>query len=135
MSTLDPGSREFFGRGNQTFTSPRALVSAELFKGQTAFRPKSFAIKGTAAFDLNYLRVGERNLVDIDVREGRTRRRQDFSLEEAFAEAKLADLSPQFDFVSLRAGIQPSPRRAGSSGRRRPCPLWRSSWAGTPSGP
>ncbi|PYQ15179.1 MAG: hypothetical protein DMF80_10130 [Acidobacteria bacterium] len=107
VSTLDPGSREFFGRGNQTFTSPRALVSAELFKGQTAFRPKSFAIKGTAAFDLNYLRVGERNLVDIDVREGRTRRRQDFSLEEAFAEAKLADLSPQFDFVSLRAGIQP----------------------------
>jgi hypothetical protein len=66
--------------------SPRALVSAELFKGQTAFRPKSFALKATAAFD---------------------RRRHDFSLEEAFGEAKLADLSPTFDFVSVRAGIQP----------------------------
>lgn len=107
VSTKDPGSLEFFGRGGQTFTSPRALVSAEIFKGQTAFRPKSFAIKATGAFDLNYLRVQENNNVNIDVREGTTRQRHDFSLEEGFAEAKLADLSPNFDFVSVRAGIQP----------------------------
>ena len=107
VSTKDPGSLEFFGRGGQTFTSPRALVSAELFKGQTAFRPKSFAIKATGAFDLNYLRVQESNNVDVDVREGTTRQRHDFSLEEGFAEAKLADPSPYFDFVSVRAGIQP----------------------------
>jgi hypothetical protein len=107
VSVKDPGSLEFFGRGGQTFTSPRALVSAEIFKGQTAFRPKSFAIKATGAFDLNYLRVQENNNVDVDVREATTRQRHDFSLEEAFAEAKLADLSPSFDFVSLRAGIQP----------------------------
>lgn len=107
VSTKDPGSLEFFGRGGQTFTSPRALVSAEIFKGQTAFRPKSFAIKATGAFDLNYLRVQENNNVNIDVREGTTRQRHDFSLEEGFAEAKLADLSPNFDLVSVRAGIQP----------------------------
>jgi hypothetical protein len=107
VSAKDPGSLEFFGRGGQTFTSPRALVSAELFKGQTAFRPKSFAVKATAAFDLNYLRVRENNLVNVDVREGTTRQRHHFSLEEAFAEAKLADLSPHFDFVSVRAGVQP----------------------------
>jgi hypothetical protein len=107
VSAKDPGSLEFFGRGGQTFTSPRALVSAEIFKGQTAFRPKSFAVKATGAFDLNYLRVQEHNNVNIDVREGATRQRHDFSLEEGFAEAKLADLSPSFDFVSVRAGIQP----------------------------
>jgi hypothetical protein len=107
VSTVDPSSLEFFGRGDQLFTSPRGLVSTELFKGQTAFRPKTWALKATSAFDLNYLRVRERNLVNIDVREGRTRRRQDFSLEEAFGEVKLADLSKRFDVVSLRAGIQP----------------------------
>jgi hypothetical protein len=107
VSTLEPGRLEFFGRGGQSFTSPRALVSAEVFKGQTAFRPKSFAAKATIGLNLNYLRVQENNQVNVDVREGRSRRRQDFSLEEAFAEAKLADLSPHFDFVSLRAGIQP----------------------------
>jgi len=107
VSTKDPGSLEFFGHGGQTFTSPRALVSAEIFKGQTAFRPKSFAIKATGAFDLNYLRVRENNNVNVDVREGTTRQRHDFSLEEGFAEAKIADLSSYFDFVSVRAGIQP----------------------------
>jgi len=30
-----------------------------------------------------------------------------FQLEEAFAEVKLADLSANYDFVSVRAGIQP----------------------------
>jgi len=106
VSAADSGSLEFFGRGDQIFTSPRALVSAELFKGQTAFRPKAFALKATAAFDLNYLKVKENNLVNIDTREGTTRQRQHASLEEAFGELKLADLSPHFDFLSARVGIQ-----------------------------
>ena len=40
--------------------------------------------------------------MNIDPREGISRSRQDFSLEEAFAEVKLADLSPHYDTVSLR---------------------------------
>jgi hypothetical protein len=107
VSTADPSQLEFFGRGGQLFTTPRALVSAELFKGQTAFRPKTWSVKATGVFNVNYLRTQENNQVDIDVREGKTRRRQDFSLEEAYAELKLLDLSPQFDFLSVRAGIQP----------------------------
>ncbi len=107
VSAERTGSSEFFGSGGQFFTSPRASVSAELFKGQTAFRPKSFALKATGVFNLNYLRAGELNVVHIDPREGRTRRRQDVALEEAFAELKLADLSPYYDAVSVRAGIQP----------------------------
>jgi hypothetical protein len=107
VSTRDPGTFEFFGRGEQLFTTPRALLSAELFQGQTAFQPKRWAVKTTAAFNVNYLRVAERNLVNVDVREGITRRRDHFSLEEAFGELKLANLSPYYDFVSVRAGIQP----------------------------
>jgi hypothetical protein len=107
VSTLDPGSQEFFGRGGVLFTSPRALVSAELFKGQTGFRPKSWALKATGAFNLNYVRFRENNNVHVDVREGKARRRQDFALEEAFGEVKLLDLGRHYDFVSLRGGIQP----------------------------
>jgi len=107
VSTANPESLEFFGDGRQLFTTPRAFVSAELFRGQTAFRPKTWALKATGAFNLSYLRVEEQNLVHIDPREGTTRRRDDASLEEAFAEVKLADLTPHYDFVSLRAGIQP----------------------------
>jgi hypothetical protein len=107
VSTRDPGSFEFFGRGNQLFTTPRAFASAELFQGQTAFRPKTWAIKGTAAFNVNYLRVQERNAVTVDVRDDITRRREDFSFEEAFGELKLATVSKYYDFVSVRVGIQP----------------------------
>ena len=107
VSTADPGTFEFFGRGEQVFTTPRAVISAEIFKGQTAFRPKTWAVKVTSALNLNYVRLRERNLVNVDVREDKSRRRQDFSLEEAFAEVKLADLSRNYDFVSVRAGIQP----------------------------
>jgi hypothetical protein len=107
VSTANPQSLEFFGDGKQFFTSPRLTVSAELFQGQTAFKPKDWALKATGVFNLNYLRVEEVNLVHIDVREGKTRRREDAALEEAFGEVKLATVSPYYDFVSLRAGIQP----------------------------
>jgi hypothetical protein len=107
VSTANPQSLEFFGDGKQFFTSPRFTLSAELFQGQTAFKPKDWALKATGVFNLNYLKVEERNLVHIDVREGKSRRRQDAALEEAFGEVKLATVSPYYDFVSLRAGIQP----------------------------
>ena len=107
VSANDPDSLGFFGQGHQLFSSPKAILSAELFKGQTAFRPKDWVLRITPVFNLNYLRVQENNLVDIDVREGSSRRRQDFSLEEAFGEVKLVDVSPQFDTLSLRVGIQP----------------------------
>jgi hypothetical protein len=107
VSTANPNELEFFGDGQQLFTSPRALVSAELFRGQTGFRPKTFALKATGAFNLNYLRLKEFNGVNIDVREGKDRYRQDASLEEASLEIKLADLSSNFDFLSVRGGIQP----------------------------
>ena len=107
VSTADPGTFEFFGRGDQLFVTPRVFTSFELFKGQTAFKPKKWALRVTPAFNLNYLRVKERNLVDVDVREGVTRRRQFASLEEAFLEYEIAELSPYYDSISIRAGIQP----------------------------
>ena len=45
--------------------------------------------------------------MNVDVREGQRAGAEDVALEEAFGEVKLADLSPHYDFLSLRAGIQP----------------------------
>jgi hypothetical protein len=107
VSTANPNELEFFGNGRQLFTAPRLTLSAEVFHGLTGFKPKDWALKATGAFNFNYLRLEELNGVDVDVREGKTRYRDHFSLEEAFAEVKLKTLSRQYDFVSLRAGIQP----------------------------
>jgi hypothetical protein len=56
---------------------------------------------------MNYLAVQELGIVSPDVRKGTTRFDDEMTLETYFVEAKLADLSPDYDFVSIRAGTQP----------------------------
>ena len=107
VSAERPGSEQFFGRPEQFAVLPSGIFSAELFKGDAAFRPKDWAVKVTPVFNVNYVEFRERNNLNISPEEGPTRRRQDFSLQEAFGEVKLFDVGPDFDFVSLRAGIQP----------------------------
>jgi len=52
------------------------------------------------------LSVGELGIVSPDVQKGATRFDDHLGLEEAFFEYKLHDLGPNYDFVSVRAGIQ-----------------------------
>ncbi len=107
VSTADEGSITFFGGDRQLFATELILVSGDLFRGDTAFRPFDWRVKGTIAANLNYLDVEENAVVNPDVRRGTNRTDTHVSLEEFFVEKKLADLSPAYDFVSVRAGIQP----------------------------
>lgn len=107
VSTDRPGSIEFFGDEGQLLGNQALFLSADLFKGDTAFRPIDWRIKGTVAVNLNHVAVGENAVVKPDVRDGTDRTRGFLAVQELFGEVKLADLSPHFDFVSLRAGVQP----------------------------
>ena len=107
VSAEDPGSEEFFGENRQYAVLPSGIFSFELFKGDTAFRPRDWALKITPVFNLNYVNVREKNVLNISPEEGNKRRRQDLGLQEAFGELKLFDVGDNFDFVSVRAGIQP----------------------------
>ena len=106
VSTAHPGSSDFFGKGEQVFLDQVFLFSFDLFHGDTSFRPVDWRIRVTPAVSLNYLNVRELGIVNIDVRKGTTRLDSHLGLQEAFAEVKLRDLSPNFDFISVRAGIQ-----------------------------
>lgn len=106
VSTAQPGTTGFFGKGNQAFVDQVFLFSFELFHGDTSFRPVDWRIRITPAISLNYLDVQELGIVNVDVRKGTTRLDSHVGLQEAFAEVKLRDLSPNFDFISVRAGIQ-----------------------------
>jgi hypothetical protein len=106
-STSTPGQEEFFGDPNQFFYTHYFKLSFDLIHGDAAFKPTDWRIKLTPIFNLNYLHVNELGIVSPDVRNGETRFREDVALEEWFVETKLADLSPDYDFVSLRAGSQP----------------------------
>ena len=106
VSAARPGSSEFFGKGEQLPVSQLWRFSFDLFHGDTVFRPIDWRIKVTPAVNLNYLKTRELGIVNIDVRAGTTRLDYQLALQEAFVEVKLRDLSHNYDFVSLRAGIQ-----------------------------
>src|SRR5579872_2944102 len=106
VSAEQPDSTDFFGREEQGFASQSFRLSFDLFQGDTSFRPVDFRIRFTPEFNLNFLQTRERGLVNVDVRDGTNRFDSHTGLQEGFVEAKIHDLSPNFDFISIRAGIQ-----------------------------
>jgi len=106
LDSENPGSSGFFGRGEQALVAENLRLSFDLFRGDTSFRPVDFRVRFTPEINLNFLQTEERGIVNIDPRKGTNRFDTHVGLQEAFVEAKLHDLSPNYDFVSVRAGIQ-----------------------------
>jgi hypothetical protein len=106
VSSARPGSSEFFGKGEQFALSQTFRFSLDLFHGDASFRPVDWRVRVTPVVNVNYLNVRELGIVDVDVRKGTTRIDSHAGLQEAFAEYKIHDLSPNYDFLSVRAGIQ-----------------------------
>ena len=106
VSSAQPGSSDFFGKGGQFFLDQVFLFSFDLFHGDTSFRPVDWRIRITPVISLNYLKVRELGIVNVDVRDGTSRFDSHIGLQEAFGELKLHDIGPNYDFVSVRAGIQ-----------------------------
>lgn len=108
VSSQNPGSSEFFGRPETLAMSQTFQVTFELFQGNTTFRPRDWALKISPTFSVpNYVNARENGVINIDPRRGSSRTDSAFSLEEAFFEKKLFDINKNFDFVSVRVGIQP----------------------------
>jgi hypothetical protein len=106
-STATTDSRKFFGLPKQEFVNSYWIARIDLFHGAAAYKPFDWKLRFTPVLNYNYLDVEERGVVNIDVREGTFRRWKDFAIQELFFETKLADVSPYYDFVSLRLGRQP----------------------------
>jgi hypothetical protein len=101
-----PLSEPFFGRGDVYLPVSVIRTSFDLFRGDTAFRPVDWRIRVQPAFGFNYLHTQENGIVNADIRRGTTRFSNHIGLQEAFFEAKLLDLSANYDVVSVRTGIQ-----------------------------
>ncbi|MFM9962978.1 MAG: hypothetical protein ACKV2Q_17355 [Planctomycetaceae bacterium] len=105
-STGGPDQNEFFGDPNQFLYVQNFVLSFDLVHGNGAFKPADWRIKMTTIANMNYLDVNELGIVNPDVRYGQQRFRADGALEEWFFETKIADTSPYYDFMSVRAGSQ-----------------------------
>ena len=106
VSRAEPGTAAFFGKGEESFLNQDFRFTFDLFHGDTSFKPVDWQIRFTPEFDINYLDTQELGIVNIDVRAGTSRYDTHIGVQELFAEYKIADLSPDYDFVSVRAGIQ-----------------------------
>ena len=106
-STARPFTTDFFGRSGQYVHNELYTVTFDLLHGDAAFKPADWRLHVTPATNLNVLSAQELAVVSPDVRKGTIRARTFTTLQEWFAEYKLADLGPEYDFVSVRAGSQP----------------------------
>jgi hypothetical protein len=103
----EPGKEEFFGEGDQYVLQNYAIVDADLFKGQQAFKPVDWRIRAALAYNVTYLAVRETGVVNINVDDGRNRTSDFVALQTALVEKHLFDLTDRYDFVSVEAGILP----------------------------
>ncbi|WP_406697439.1 hypothetical protein V5E97_01145 [Singulisphaera sp. Ch08] len=106
-STARPNQQNFFGRPNQYFTSNFFVLAVDLNHGDAAFKPLDWKLRVMPIFNLNNLSVEELAVVSPNVLQGTSRTRTFWALQEAYFETKLADVGPDYDFVSVRAGTQP----------------------------
>jgi hypothetical protein len=105
--TARPLENNTFGRYGRLLFNQTAIVSAELFKGETAFKPPDIEFRLTPVFNYNHLDVGEVGVVRIDPTKGTVRNDAFLGLQEAFADYHIRNVSEFYDFDSIRAGIQP----------------------------
>jgi hypothetical protein len=105
-STARANEFAFFGRPYQGFITQFFNLSFDLFHGDGGFKPVDWRIKATPVFNINSLSTNELAQVNPNVLSGTNRNRTFFALQEAFAEVKIADTSPNYDFMSARVGNQ-----------------------------
>ena len=102
-----PDSLDVYGRGSQQTFAQTLIASLALIKGDTTFKPPDYEFRLVPAFNFNHSRAEEVRALRIDPRDGTTRDDGHASLQEAFADVHLRNVSARYDFDSIRAGIQP----------------------------
>lgn len=104
-SSQNPGAFDFFGNGRQFAFNQNFFLTLDVFQGYTAFRPIDFLFRVTPVFNLNYARLYEKGGVFINPIENE-RYRQFTTLQEAFFEYHLGDVSEYFDTMAVKIGRQ-----------------------------
>lgn len=106
-STARPFEENFFGRSQSLLVQQNFVLAIDLFHGDAGFKPIDWRIKITPVLNVNTVGFEELAIVSPNVLAGNNRTRTFWTVQEHFAEFKLRDLSPYYDFVSIRAGSQP----------------------------
>ena len=78
-----------------------------LYKGDTVFKPPDHEFRIVAVANWNITQVDEVGLLKADPAFGDRRNESGLYLQQAFYDYHIRDVSPRYDFESIRFGIQP----------------------------
>jgi hypothetical protein len=94
-ATLDSATGQLDGR-QQFFDSQTATLDAVLYQGDTIFKPPDYQLRLTPTFNYSTTSTGPAKVTTTSV-----------GAQALFIETHLRDVSAQYDFDSVRVGIQP----------------------------
>jgi hypothetical protein len=106
-STERAGSNDVFGHSGGYNAVEDLTADFVLYKGDTTFKPPDWQFRLTPVINYNYAKVDEVGLLNVDPRDGTTRSDGFVGIQNAFVEKHLRDVSPRYDFDSIRIGVQP----------------------------
>jgi hypothetical protein len=109
VSTVRPDNFTFFGSGRQALANENLIFTFDLFKGDAGYVPREWDFRATPVFNGSYVHVSELQGVNTNFAKGLDRADGWVGFQELFIEKRLdpfIPLSSNFDFASIRAGIQ-----------------------------
>jgi hypothetical protein len=108
QTTEDPGRTDVFGNDFSQVFSQTFIAGFALLKGSTTFKPPTIEYRLTLAYNVNYVDVPERRVLFVEPSRPSHRLDQFLGVQEAFVDYHFSEFdNDRFDFISIRAGIQP----------------------------
>lgn len=108
QTTEDPDRLDVFGNDFSTVLSQTFIAGVALLKGSTAYKPPSVEYRVTLAYNVNYVDVPERRVLFVEPSLDSDRLDHFLGVQEAFVDYHFTEFdTDRFDFISIRAGIQP----------------------------
>ncbi len=108
QTTEDPDRNDVFGNDFSQVFSQTFIAGFALLKGSTTFAPPTIEYRVTLAYNVNYVDVPERRVLFVEPSRDSERLDHFLGVQEAFVDYHLSQFdTDRFDFISIRAGIQP----------------------------
>ena len=107
QSSNNPGDLDVFGDYQQSLLNQNLALEFVYYKGDTTFKPPDYEYRFIPVFNYNHTRIEEILGVNVDPDEGQTRTDQHVGIQALFFDKHLRNVSSNYDFDSIRFGIQP----------------------------
>jgi hypothetical protein len=108
QTTEDPDRNDVFGNAFSQVFSQTFIAGFALLKGSTTFKPPTIEYRVTLAYNVNYVDVPERRVLFVEPSRPSHRLDDFLGVQEAFVDYHFSQFdNDRFDFISIRAGIQP----------------------------